>query len=403
MNPDNNQKNNQPEDKTDQSGLYSWREDTSTPVDSVQDQRQGAANVARHQAEHIYQHNPPNQPVAEPEHTQPQTNTNPYLQTHQPTYDWQRYHTAWQSYYQQYYQRYFQAQLLAEQQKEPPTLQDTQHHADGTITGSDNTFVPRSRFQQVRDDLLGKVAERTRTFQKSNRFVPIMCGLVVVLLLLFVQFNRFLVAYVEGFISPGSTAANAIIVDPAANANVSADPRLIIPKINVNAPVVYSVTTVDERAIQAALQHGVVRYNLPGASSVPGQQGNTVILGHSSNDVFDPGSYKFAFVLIDRLQQGDVFYMNYQGKRYAYAVTRKAVIKPADWHTLQQNDGKPTVILVTGTPVGSATDRLLVYGQQISPDPGTASPAPANNQDANPDHIPGNSETFFERILGLFP
>jgi sortase A len=57
---------------------------------------------------------------------------------------------------------------------------------------------------------------------------------------------------------------------------------------------------------------------------------------------------------------------------------------------------------VTCTPAGTAINRLLVYAEQISPDPATASAAPANNQDANPAQVPGNSQTFFERIWNIF-
>ena len=233
--------------------------------------------------------------------------------------------------------------------------------------------------------------------------MPIVCAIIVGLLFLALQFNRLLVAQVEAYISPGSTVdlSNTVIVDPSTGANVGNDSRLIIPKINVSAPVIYSTTTVDENTIEKSLEGGVVHYNLPGANSVPGQAGNGVILGHSSNDVFDPGNYKFVFVLLDRLQNGDLFYMNYQGKRYVYKVTDKKIIKPTDWKVLLQNDGKPTIVLVTCTPAGTALNRLLVYGEQISPDPSTASAAPSNTQDANPAEIPGNSQTFFERLYNL--
>jgi sortase A len=329
----------------------------------------------------------------------------PYNQTQQPTYNWQQYHSAWQQYYQQYYQRYYAHELAQRDQDKhddakpkPPELHEQ------TVTGSDHIEEPKTRFQEVRDDLLAKVRSRTEKLRDNNHFVPIVSALIVGLLFLTLQFNRLLVAQVESFISPGSTVnvSDTIIVDPTSTASISQDPRLIIPKINVDVPVQYDVTTVDEKVIQAGLEKGTVHYNLPGANSVPGQAGNMTILGHSSNDVFDPGNYKFAFLLLDRLQPGDLFYMNYQGKRFVYKVSDKKVIKPTDWKVLQQGSGKPTAILVTCTPAGTAINRLLVYAEQISPDPATASAAPANNQDANPAQVPGNSQTFFERIWNIF-
>jgi sortase A len=345
--------------------------------------------------------------------TQPQTEQSqqpgdPYNRTHQPTYDWQQYHSAWQQYYQQYYQRYYA--YYAPQPTEQPQADDEprpnapEMPTSQTITGSDNIELPKTRFQQVRDDLLQTVSKRAEKLRSSNHFVPIMSALIVALLFLGLQFNRVFVAQIEAYISPGSTVdvSDTIVVDPAANPNVSADPKLIIPKINVNVPVIYNATTVDNKIIQSALEKGVVHYNLSGANSVPGQAGNGVILGHSSNDVFDPGNYKFAFLLLDRLSSGDLFYLNYQGKRYVYKVSDKKVISPTDWRILQQDTGKPTTILATCAPAGSCQNRLLVYGQQISPDPATANAKPANAQDTNPAEIPGNSPTLFERLGNLF-
>jgi sortase A len=348
-----------------------------------------AANVARQQAEQAYQHNPPNQL----QQNQQPTN-NPYYRTHQPTLDWQLYHSAWQKYYQQYYHRHYMQQMLAQraQQTSPQPATAT----------NDTPPQAKSRFRQLRNDLLAKVGERAKKLRRSNHFVPILSAVIIGLIFLFLQYNRLIAAQIEAHIGHGNTisASDASVIDPAAN--VGSEPKLIIPKINVSVPVAYNVNTTDERVVQKALNSGAAHYKLPGASSLPGQAGNTVILGHSSNDIFDPGNYKFVFVSLSRLEAGDLFYASYLGKRYVYKVTHKKVVKPTDWRILQQNSGKPTMVLVTCTPVGTAQSRLLVYGEQISPDPATASPAPANKEDANPATIPGNSPTFFERLWDIF-
>lgn len=338
----------------------------------------------------------------------PKTEETPYVQNPQPAYDWQQYHTAWQQYYQQYYERYYAQQIHAHrQQLERQYADESKPEApaslDHTITGSDVAEAPKSRFHQVKDDLLGKVRERADKFRRSNHFMPVLSALIVGALFLALQYNRNVVAQVEAYVSPGSTVdvSDSFISDPSANANVGPEPKLLIPKINVNVPVVYDVTTVDDRAVQAGLEKGVVRYNLSGANSLPGQAGNMVVLGHSSNDVFDPGGYKFTFVLLERLQAGDLFYMHYEGKRYVYKVSQKKIIKPTEWKVLQENNGKPNVILVTCTPTGTALNRLLVYGEQISPDPSTAAAKPGNEQETNPAEIPGNSPTFFERLRDI--
>ncbi len=358
------------------------------------------ARVARGQAGHIYKTNPPNQLQSSAQ--QP----NPYKKTHQPIFDWQNYHTAWQQYYQQYYERYYAHQLRAQRQQfERERTEQAPQLAWQTVTGSDSIAAePKTRFQQLREDLLRTVRERTEAFRKSNHFVPILSAVAVGIIFLFLQYNRIFAAQLESYVSPGSTidVSDSIIVNPADNANVGPGSKLIIPKINVDIPVVYSETSVDNNVLQKALEKGAVHYNLPGANSIPGQAGNTVLLGHSSNDVFDPGVYKFVFVLLDKLQNGDLFYMNYQGKRYVYKVADKKVVKPTEWRILQQTKDKPQVVLVTCMPVGTAQSRLLVYGEQISPDPTAAVQKPENKEDSNPNTIPGNSPTFFERLQDLF-
>ena len=338
----------------------------------------------------------------EPAQSSPET-ASPQVQNPQ-AYDWQQYHTAWQQYYQQYYHRYYANFIATQQAPQAPEPDEPKPEApaalDKTIVGSDTIALPKSRLQQLRDDLRARVGERAHKLRRSSHFVPIISAFIVGALFMLLQFNRLLAAQVEAYISPGSTvdASDTIIVDPSASTDIGQDPKLLIPKINVNVPVVYDVATVDDRAIQTGLEKGVVRYNLSGANSLPGQTGNMVILGHSSNDVFDPGGYKFTFVLLDRLQIGDLFYLHYQGKRYVYKVGDRKIIKPTEWKTLQQNGGKPTVILVTCNPPGTSGHRLLVYGEQISPDPASASAKPATSQETNPAEIPGNSKTFFERL-----
>lgn len=378
MGPDNNQQHINSDANQPKAPSFSRPTNLPRPIDT--------AETARQQAESIYRQDPPNQ-------LQP-TNDGQRYRTHRPNVDWQQYHAAWQQYYQQYYYRYYAQQLLDQRSRQQ------------IITDSDSAAqqpAASSRFRKLRNDLVAKVNARAQRFRRSNHFIPILSAVIVGLIFVFLQYNRVIAAQIEAFISPGSTVnvSDTTVIDPT-TASVSSDPRLIIPKINVSVPVVYDVNTVDEKTIQSALDRGVVQYKLPGANSEPGQVGNTVILGHSSNDVFDSGNYKFAFVLIDRLDKGDLFYANYQGKRYIYKVTDKKVIDPTNWRILQQNNGKPTMVLVTCTPAGTSKSRLLVYGEQISPDPAAASAAPANKENANPATIPGNSQTFFERLWDIF-
>ena len=231
--------------------------------------------------------------------------------------------------------------------------------------------------------------------------MPVAAASLVVLLFVFVQFNRTFIAGVEAYISPGAIDPQNIVIDPAADIRVSAEPRLIIPKINVDVPVVYDVRT-DEASQLKAMEQGVAHFPIPGANSKPGQVGNTVLSGHSSNDIFDPGDYKFIFAQLEKLQIGDTIYANYEGTRYTYVITKKEVVRPTEVNKLIYPTNVPVMTLITCTPLGTAIDRLLVTAEQVSPDPAEAVKAPqGSGEDSEDAFIPGNSPTFIERLFGV--
>lgn len=384
--------------------------------------REAAASYIRDQINNIYQDNPPNQ-TKEQQAAQAQTPQNPYQRTHDPaaaahanpqqhaTNQWQRYHQAWQQYYQQYYQRYYMHHLHAAQQQayqaDAGQQQAAQKLAHNAVDSSVNVAAEESQgvsrqtaTDELKNELINKVKTGAGRFRKSSHFMPIVAAIVVGLLFVFLQYNRVFVAQVKAYVSPGSATSQSIIVDPTTNIQVSQEPRLIVPKINVDAPVVYDVGSIAEDPIQEALKDGVVHYPIPGADSVPGQNGNTVLIGHSSNDVFDAGEYKFVFVLLNRLQKGDVFYVHHKGIRYTYSVTNKKIINPDQINELTVNTDKPIATLLSCTPPGTSYKRLLVFADQISPDPTNASKAPSSGATQEPTTLPANSPTILERLFG---
>jgi LPXTG-site transpeptidase (sortase) family protein len=189
---------------------------------------------------------------------------------------------------------------------------------------------------------------------------------------------------------------NAAVTIPASTpalAPVTAAPTITISKINVNAPVVY-LTSTDETAVLQGLENGVVHY---GNTPNPGQGGNAVFFGHSSNDWWEPGNYKFVFVLLDKLIVGDTFSINYNSVRYTYQVTGTQVVDPTDVAVLDQTS-TPTATLITCSPPGTSWKRLVVSAKQISPAPsGTTAPATtATKPDATT--LPSNAPGLFSQV-----
>lgn len=221
-------------------------------------------------------------------------------------------------------------------------------------------------------------------------------GAVVMLIFMFGFFNE---RFIAPFITPSrAVSSTPIIVDPNST-QAGPEPEIIIPKINVEIPVVYDVDSIQEDAIQAGLENGVVHY---ATTPVPGEKGNSVIVGHSSNNIFNQGKYKFAFVLLNKLEIGDTFYLTKDGVRYAYKIYEKKVVPPTDVSVLGPNDKTATATLITCDPPGTTINRLIVVGEQISPDPNdnaasTANPAAGEATDI----VPGNAPSLWSRLWNL--
>lgn len=376
-----------------------------SPTHNPDNAQDAAANVIRSRLDVIYggtgtvpaQDPSPNASQPSPAGS---VDTNPYHRTHTEhplphAEQWKEYHSAWQTYYQKYYETYY-----AKQPKQPEYFGSSNTKEDQP-TPAQSEISQDEALYELRQKLLGKVKKSASSIRKSRHFVPIAAASLVVLLFIFVQFNRTFIAGVEAYISPGTIDPQNIVIDPTADIAVSPEPRLIIPKINVDVPVVYDVSP-DQQSQLKAMESGVAHFPIPGANSKPGQVGNTVLSGHSSNDIFDPGDYKFIFAQLEKLQIGDTIYANYEGTRYTYVITKKEVVRPTDVQKLIYPTNVPVMTLITCTPLGTAIDRLLVTAEQVSPDPSAAIAAPdGSGEDDGSIVIPGNSPTFLERLFGV--
>ena len=134
-----------------------------------------------------------------------------------------------------------------------------------------------------------------------------------------------------------------------------------IPKINVYLPVQHGT---DADTLENSVGH-VVGTSLP----VGGSSTHAVLSAHSGM-----ASSKL-FSDIDQLAVGDMFYIHVLGEVLAYKVDAIHTVLPTDTSLLQIADGKDLVTLVTCTPFGINTHRLLVRGHRIPYTPEQASAA----------------------------
>ena len=124
-----------------------------------------------------------------------------------------------------------------------------------------------------------------------------------------------------------------------------------IPKIGVYLPVQHGT---DAETLERAVGH-VVGTSLP----VGGSSTHAVLSAHSGM-----ASAKL-FSDIDQLTEGDTFYFHVLGDTLAYKVDSINTVLPTDTRLLQIEDGKDYVTLVTCTPFGVNTHRLLVRGHRV--------------------------------------
>ena len=136
-----------------------------------------------------------------------------------------------------------------------------------------------------------------------------------------------------------------------------------IPKINVDLPVQHGT---DAKTLEYAVGH-VVGTSLP----VGGASTHAVLSAHSGMS----GAKLFSD--IELLETGDIFYIHVLGGTLAYQVDNIATVLPTDTSLLQIEDGRDYVTLVTCTPFGVNTHRLLVRGHRIPYEPEKATEAAA--------------------------
>lgn len=124
-----------------------------------------------------------------------------------------------------------------------------------------------------------------------------------------------------------------------------------IPKINVRLPIFH---TTSEEVLQTAAGH------LEGSSLPVGGEGtHAVISAHRGL----PSAALFTD--LDRLSEGDYFLLKILDDTLCYEVDQIHVIEPNDTSALAAVEGEDLVTLLTCTPYGVNSHRLLVRGHRI--------------------------------------
>ncbi|OZG58648.1 sortase [Bifidobacterium tissieri] len=133
-----------------------------------------------------------------------------------------------------------------------------------------------------------------------------------------------------------------------------------IPKVSIDLPIYHGTS---EKALASGAGH-LYGSSLP----VGGESTHSVITGHRGL------VEAMMFTRLDEMKEGDFFYIEVMGETLGYKVDRITVIEPNDTSQLKIVPGEDRVTLMTCTPYGVNTHRLLVSGHRVAipvpaPDP----------------------------------
>jgi sortase A len=124
-----------------------------------------------------------------------------------------------------------------------------------------------------------------------------------------------------------------------------------IPSIRCTLPIYHGI---DESVLQVAIGH-IEWTSLP----TGGMDTHTVLSGHRGL----PSAKLFSE--LDKLREGDIFMIRVLDELYTYEVDQILIVEPAEVDPLVIEKGKSLCTLVTCTPYGVNTHRMLVRGHRV--------------------------------------
>jgi len=132
---------------------------------------------------------------------------------------------------------------------------------------------------------------------------------------------------------------------------------LEIPKIGISAPLVFTATA-GQKEIEKSLDAGVVHFP---DSVLPGQAGQTVILGHSAPPGWPKIKYDWVFSRLNELVEGDEIFVFFNNRKYEYIVSRKVFLEKGEEISEEHlTNNKNVLVLISCWPPGKDIKRIAV-------------------------------------------
>ena len=144
-----------------------------------------------------------------------------------------------------------------------------------------------------------------------------------------------------------------------------------IPAIQIRLPIYHGCT---ENELSKGAGH------LPSSSlPVGGKSTHAVLAAHSGR------ADSKMFTDLDQVKEGDLVYLYVLNKTLTYEVDQITVTTPGDTDAIQIIDGEDLLTLLTCTPYGTNTHRLLVLGHRVFPSETLSTSKPSEAKPEHPD------------------
>ncbi|KKQ98706.1 MAG: hypothetical protein UT22_C0001G0024 [Parcubacteria group bacterium GW2011_GWC2_39_11] len=149
--------------------------------------------------------------------------------------------------------------------------------------------------------------------------------------------------------------ADQLVGNKAVEKEVCDSPSQIeIPKIEISAPLIF---TDKENDVYGALDNGVVHFP---DSAMPGEPGQTLILGHSAPLNWPKTKYDWIFSNLNKLQAGEEIFVYYNCQKITYNVQSKYFLDRGEDLPKPLTASDNVLILISCWPPGKDYKRIAV-------------------------------------------
>jgi len=172
-------------------------------------------------------------------------------------------------------------------------------------------------------------------------------------------FAGWLPSYMKDFVVDAEMSLITGPANPAPAFSVKGA-EILIPSVGIDSVVVFPTST-DKNILDKALYGGVAHYP---SSSLPGENGNVFIFGHSTDKAFVKNRAFTAFTKLHDVKVGDDVLIKSNNVIYYYRITSVEILSP-EKTKIYMDSPEPKLTLSTCWPVGNPLNRTVVEAKYI--------------------------------------